>query len=249
MKVFEKMLMLLLVTLLLIGCQSDNNNTAEKSIYPNEDDIKEVVSLQNETEDFIYNSFSGDLAYALDTPEGLQQAIDEVVDVVAIIQIDTVNYSNWDPVTKEYVLPFTHGDATILKVLNGQPLSEQITYRRFGGILPYEEYIKGSNAPEKVASLQKENNIDPLSLKNTQVVSRWNGDIDVEEGIVYLVFMVHDEEFHQEDEYWLEGFQYGLREVQSPHRLETITGFSSIKIKNNDTGTWEALSTLGVLDF
>ena len=115
-------------------------------------------------------------------------------------------------------------------------MTKKITYRRFGGILPYEEYIKASNASEKVTRLQKENNVDVDSLKGTKIISRWDGDIEVEVGKTYLVLMINDPKFHQENEYWFEGYQYGLREVQ----------LQPLKIKNNVTGEWEQLSALGL---
>lgn len=200
----------------------------------------DTVELENDyevlAENIIVESISGDLAYALDTPEGLQKAIDEIIDVVAIVRIDSVNYSNWYPMTKEYDLPYTYGEATAIQNLKGVLPANKITYRRFGGILPYEEYIKASNASEKVTRLQKENNVDVDSLKGTKIISRWDGDIDVEVGKTYMVLMIHDPKFHQENEYWFEGYQYGLREVQ----LEPL------KIKNNVTGEWEQLSALGL---
>lgn len=213
--------------MLLLGCQVINK-------------VPDTVELENDyevlAENIIVESISGDLAYALDTPVGLQKAIDEIIDVVAIVRIDSVNYSNWYPMTKEYDLPYTYGEASVIENLKGELLAKKITYRRFGGILPYEEYIKASNASEKVTRLQKENNVDVDSLKGTKIISRWDGDIEVEVGKTYLVLMINDPKFHQENEYWFEGYQYGLREVQ----LEPL------KIKNNVTGEWEQLSALGL---
>ena len=71
--------------MLLLGCQVINK-------------VPDTVELENDyevlAENIIVESISGDLAYALDTPEGLQKAIDEIIDVVAIVRIDSVNYSN-----------------------------------------------------------------------------------------------------------------------------------------------------------
>ncbi len=127
--------------------------------------------------------------------EGLQKAIDEIIDFVSIVRIESVNYSNRYPMTKEYDLPYTYGEATVIENLKGELSTKEITYRRFGGILPYEEYIKGSNAPEKVARLQKKNNVDGASLRGSKIVSKWDGDIDVEVGKTYMVLMIHDPSF------------------------------------------------------
>ena len=89
--------------MLLLGCQVINK-------------VPDTVELENDyevlAENIIVESISGDLAYALDTPVGLQKAIDEIIDVVAIVRIDSVNYSNWYPMTKEYDLPYTYGEAS-----------------------------------------------------------------------------------------------------------------------------------------
>lgn len=168
---------------------------------------------------------------------------------IALIRIDSIDgVDNYDTVINQYVSPYTYGKATVLKVLKGEVNQEQIGFRRLGGKMPFDEWIKGDEAPEKIMKIREESGLKNVPTKDIIVDSGVSGDIDIEEGKTYLAFLEYDKSLNKENEYWIGGLQYGLRETQqSDVSAYTTQNTTDLKVKNNITGEWENISD--VVDF
>ena len=60
---------------------------------------------------------------------------------------------------------------------------------------------------------------------------------------------MRDDKINKENEYFIDGLQYGLREVQQSNISTYSTNdISNLKVKNNVTGEWEKLSSVINLD-
>ena len=71
---------------------------------------------------------------------------------------------------------------------------------------------------------------------NLYVNNTSRDDITIEKGKTYLVYMNRSDDFHNSNEYSIEAFEYGLREIKYDQKtLDQIT------IKNNKTGSYEPL--------
>ena len=192
-------------------------------------------------DEYILNFESNlDLAYDLSNKKEINNAFE----YIALIKIDKIDgVDNYDSITKQYVSPYTYGKATILKVIKGEIPKSNISFRRLGGKISFEKMLEGDEAPEKLLRIREESGLANVPTKKIFVDSKISGDIDIEEGKVYLAFLEYNKEYNKENEYWIGGLQYGLREVDMTNK-NVINDVNNIKIKNNENGKWEKLSTI-----
>ena len=185
---------------------------------------------------------SGDTLYNLSDPNVMQ----DLSDYVALVKIDSIDGAdNVNKKTGNYVSTYTYGKATILKMLKGNIASRTIGYTRSGGKILYSQWVKGQASPEKIKKLVESTNNKSIDINNVKVYDKFSGDIDLEVGKIYLVYMYHEPTFNNDNEFVIHGFQYGMREAKMDSISEnTLNNVSDIKIKNNDTGKWENLSTI-----
>jgi len=158
---------------------------------------------------------------------------------VVLIHVDKVNPGEtYRENIDKHIMPFTPGEATVLKVLKGNIKNEKIKFFRLGGTVPYSEYVKSLYPDEKE---KFESSVSDGRKRITQVKMVSHNDIDIEEGKVYLVYMNRYDDFHTENEYSIEGFEYGLREVNLS--LTKNLDLQSLNIKNNKTNEFEKLNS------
>ena len=153
---------------------------------------------------------------------------------IAIIRVDEVNEATtYREKTNQYIMPYTPGKATIIKALKGTFSSNKITFLRLGGTVSFAEYLKSLYPTEraKITRLMGEKDTSNLYVNNTS-----RDDITIEKGKTYLVYMNRSDDFHSSNEYSIEAFEYGLREIK--HDQKTL---DQITIKNNKTGSYEPL--------
>lgn len=195
----------------------------------NNDKFSDVV-IDNENQ--IVNLLtSADMLYNLSEPS----VIEGLSDYIALVKIDTIDgVSNINKKTNEFVSTYTYGKLIILKMIKGNIDSKNISYIRSGGEISYNDWIKGQLSPEKLQKMVENSGIDTDNLK---IVDKYEGDISIETNKVYLAYMHYEPSFNEENEYVIHGFQYGLREIKEDES-------SNIKVKNNDTGKWENLSSI-----
>lgn len=156
---------------------------------------------------------------------------------IAIIQVNKLNKpTTYREKTNEYIKPYTSGEAKVLKVLKGDFKSQDINFLRLGGTVSYDDYLKSlhPDAREKFSDT-----VDKKSI--TYIEEKAKNDIDIENGKTYLVFMNRDDKFHNENEYTIEAFEYGLREIKMNDTTKTNINSKSILIKNNETNEYENL--------
>lgn len=93
-------------------------------------------------------------------------------------------------------------------------------------------------------------NASPTAVGNSTenelyVDSSMQGDINIEIGKEYIAFMCRDDLYNLENEFVIQGFQYGLRELQN-QGVATVNAQSgnNLRVKNNVTGEWENVSDI-----
>lgn len=156
---------------------------------------------------------------------------------IAIVHIDELYpATTYRKYTDEYILPYTPGKATVIKALKGNFESNEISFLRLGGTVSFSDYVNSLPAEgrEKFINL-----FDTPDKNNILVYDKTKGDIDIEDNKTYLVFMNRQDDFHENNEYTIEAFEYGLREVNM-NNTQSIS--SNITIKNNKTGEYESLT-------
>lgn len=157
-----------------------------------------------------------------------REVLNGLVDTIIIGKVtDIIGGTNYNPAKKVYTGICTVGKIEVIETFKGTlKANEIIPFVRGGGVISIYEYEKGLYEAQKIKQ-----GIDKLSLeeKKTKYAEHHDqGDIQIEEGKTYLMYMKYDPE---NKTYGFQGFQYGLRE------FDPITR----KIMNNDTNVWEEL--------
>lgn len=187
-----------------------------------------------------------DLAYDLTDSKVLTDAFE----YIALIKIDSIDgVDNYDTVINQYVLPYTYGKATVLKVLKGNINQKQINFRRLGGKISFEKWLEGDDAPEKIMKIKEEKGLKNVKNENIIVNTTMSDDIDIEKGKIYLAFLEYDPSLNKGNEYWIGGVQYGLREVQQSNiSLSSNNNIGNLKVKDNTTGNWVNLKDVVIIN-
>lgn len=198
-----------------------------------QDSNKKITNEEYILDEKIYNlEYSVTYGFELNDLEEMYKGNE----FIAIIYVDKVNPSTtYRDYTDEYIMPYTPGEATILKVLKGHFASEKISFSRLGGKVSYYEYEKSLylSEREKFGSFFSEEDKNNLYINN-----RSQGDITIENNKMYLAYMNRNDDFHKKNEYNIEALEYGLREVKIEVSNSNLTS-SNIKIKNNKTDEYE----------
>ncbi|MCR5299459.1 MAG: hypothetical protein K6D92_01015 [Erysipelotrichaceae bacterium] len=159
----------------------------------------------------------------------------ENADAVVIAHVLSISgSSNINEVTGEYCYAYTMGEIEILKDFKGYYQPGQIVeYRRGGGILPFEVYIKGLREESRNKLLS---NIDE---KPAYVEQKTEGDISIEPGKTYLMYLTKTK-YNIDGTISIVGLEGGLREIDCPaFEVPEEIDLNKIRIKNNFNQTWE----------
>ncbi len=158
--------------------------------------------------------------------------------ITAVVHIDSIDGGRtYRPITENYGYAETFGKMTVLTVYKGDVKPGQhLNYTRGGGIVSYDDYWNSLNPQQQDKRLHLNNGEkNPTGIK--YVEQKFSGDIDIEAGKNYLVFMAPStSKDGRLTEYSIAGMQYGLRKVEG-------TG-SDMKVYNNSTEKWESLSSV-----
>lgn len=188
--------------------------------------------------------------YYLDFPVDYSKAenLTKDFEYIAIIRVDSVDgVTNWNSKSKEYVSPYTYGKATVLATIKGKIDNDTIGFIRLGGTLPFEQWIKGDEAPEKMEKIREEAGLKAVKASDILVESKMLEDIEIEAGKEYLVFLSHDSQYNNENEYSICAMQYGLREIENVGAIKNSLAadkneaVKSLMVKNNVNGKWESI--------
>ena len=109
-------------------------------------------------------------------------------------------------------------------------------------MMTYDKWVEGQNNPDKLKALKADSDLADIPPEDILVDCNMENDINIEVGKIYLAFMCRNDSSNFENEYVIQGFQYGLRELQEPNSAAAAQSAVELKVKNNMTGAWESIS-------
>ncbi len=169
--------------------------------------------------------------YAIDFSSMKQ--LNNEVENIALIKINSVDYNNYNYVDNTYTIPYTYGEAEIIKPLKGKiKPGQKIDYFRFGGKITYEQWKASLNERQLSRLIEDENKPEYYEYIFTDGE---NSDISIEKDLIYLAYFEHDEIINTKGQYSLVGLQYGLRQALI---TKSKNGDEVILVKDNDTNKW-----------
>lgn len=224
-------LMLILGICIALGLNTGNSEEADLSGYENS---KENNIIANE-EIILSKSNEADLAVDY---SNIKNLVNES-QIIAIVKIESEEGKNYNPVRKEYVPVYTTGTLKVKEIIqnNSDVLiapNETLEYVRLGGKITFSEYLKGVSESERnklVQNISSKTKLTTEQMAVKLVKDIFVGDIEIEQGKEYLVFLKYTKDYGK---YNILGFEYGLREYDS----ETMS------IRNNKTNNFESINQL-----
>ena len=224
-------LMLILGICIAFGLNTGNSEETDLSGYENS---KENNIIANE-EIILSKSNEADLAVDY---SNIKNLVNES-QIIAIVKIESEEGKNYNPVRKEYVPVYTTGTLKIEEIIqnNSDVLiaqNETIEYVRLGGKITFSEYLKRVSESERnklVQNISSKTKLTTEQMAVKLVKDIFVGDIEIEQGKEYLVFLNYTKDYGK---YNILGFEYGLREYDS----ETMS------IRNNKTNNFESINQL-----
>lgn len=224
-------LMLILGICIAFGLNTGNSEEADLSGYENS---KENNIIANE-EIILSKSNEADLAVDY---SNIKNLVNES-QIIAIVKIESEEGKNYNPVRKEYVPVYTTGTLKVKEIIqnNSDVLiapNETLEYVRLGGKITFSEYLKGVSESERnklVQNISSKTKLTTEQMAVKLVKDIFVGDIEIEQGKEYLVFLKYTKDYGK---YNILGFEYGLREYDS----ETMS------IRNNKTNNFESINQL-----
>ncbi|MCM1052677.1 MAG: hypothetical protein NC483_01690 [Ruminococcus sp.] len=191
----------------------------------------------------IISTLSVDRLYDYSNPRIIEEHVDDIV----LLKIEEVKgVSNSNLTTNENTLPYTFGTANVLSVIKGEINSERIEFARLGGVMNFEDWIKGEDDAEKVIEVMEQNNISLEELKSYKIETKIEKDIEPLEGKYYLAYLSATNDDFGNVDYTIVGGQYGLREIKKDTLLNEAN-YSDLLVMNNDTNNWEKISDVVTL--
>ena len=143
---------------------------------------------------------------------------DHVKDIV-IAKVSKINGATNVSKKGEETIIATNGELEILDVLKGDIKDKKVKFSRAGGKMLYSEYLKGNKALREKVKDNPEMDRYSKEEKNKMYIEEYkDGDIKLEEGKTYLIYMNFDKE---ENSYLVDLFEYGSRELE-PIRKNTM---------------------------
>lgn len=215
---------------------SDNISTNNNIVYENEEGLETYTYI---TDEMINNSEK----YVM-YPELISEFTPDIMfnesDVIALVTITTI-----DGASMEYsAYGMTYGTMIVDNVIYGtfQNSNELIEYFKPGGFVTVADYDTHDfpDSVEKRDRIREEAGI-VIDKNNTYINMQIEGDIEIEVGKTYLVYLHYMEKY---DKYEIVGLRNGLREVNIPKQTIVKTqslDLNNLQIKNNITEEWEDL--------
>lgn len=202
---------------------------------PQREELSHNVDVSPKNENANYRIASSlDLAYDNSNAETMASKSDGIA-LVTIESLDGV--SNYGKGVQQYVHPYTYGQMEVIQTLKGDiKEGETVKFSRLGGTMPFDEYLEGLSEAERAK-------ISALNSERKDVKLTFEGDIDIEAGKTYLVYLMNSTVHYAEPgAYEIVGFEGGLREIQTTSGYSVNSNSSDLKVLNNFTGEWENLN-------
>ncbi len=218
---YRVVMICMLGILLFVSCSSKDVKNEDITYYNAYESIAE--------EDIMMISGEGDIEGDPSNPKEIYD-ISDIVIIATIQRID--GGSNQNDYADRRTLPYTYGKLIVHQVIKGNlEEGDELDYLRTGGIISYNDYV------ESLYPAQKEKQEMQGASRRDYIKYMWNGDIEIEPGKTYLIYMNEQGSGSREGMYPIIGWQGGLREVQSTTSSSDVT-----KIYNNYTEQWEEIS-------
>ena len=159
----------------------------------------------------------------------------EMAEDIVIAKVSKIDGgTNYNEYFKMYSSVNTIGEIEIEKSIKGELKEGQIVpFIRLGGIVETSEYVKGLNEKRKRLLEEAEQKGEETMLDYKYVKEIKSGDIEIEEGKTYLMFICYDP---YNERYEIFGDQYGLREYDE----------NTNSVLNNDTNEYEKIESLNL---
>lgn len=225
----KKIIIYLICLLSLFGCSKNNDEVVYHNAYNNiaENDIFQIETC------FVISGNISNPSYV--------DSISTDIALITILSID--GGDNFGEQTNEYCYPYTYGKFKVEKVYKGNIEEEkEYEYIRAGGIIDYDSYYNSLSEDEK-----DKNNILINGVKPAYIEMKSEGDIDIEPGKTYLVYLSNPESgielFAKKDAYMINSFEGGLREVLDYSKIKD-KDLTEIKVLNNFTGEYENINDI-----
>ena len=154
---------------------------------------------------------------------------DDAKDIV-IAKVSKINGATNVSKKGEGTIIATNGELEILDVLKGDIKDKKVKFSRAGGKMLYSEYLKGNKASREKLKDNPEMDKYSKEEKNKIYIEEYkDGDIKLEEGKTYLIYMNFDKE---ENSYLVDLFEYGARELEPIQKNTMQKALSNYKATN-----------------
>jgi len=157
--------------------------------------------------------------------------------IVARVHIDSIDGGRvFSPIFNQYTFPQTIGKMTIQTIYKGDVKpGAQLTYNKGGGIVPFDEYWKSLNPQQQDKFAHLNGGQKPTGIQ--YVKKMYSEDVDITVGKDYIALLLPQQyKDGTAEEYSIQGFQYGFREVRGSGAETTVL--------NNETKEWESLGSI-----
>ena len=226
----------------------ENNPEAELSDVNDDSNIDSIKSSKtsNISEDDIILNISGSSCFSEEVwKSDVRNNISDCIIIGKVASIDGA--TNYNDKVNEYTLIKTLGQIEVLKVIKGDITEKKIPFIRLGGIINFKEYEKGLVDSQKAKMNSMIKNLTEEEKENKYVSQKFGKDIDIEEGVIYLMYLTYSDDY---DRYSISFFEYGLNELEIQEEVSTVmrtttyneSYLDDIKIKDNSTGEYISIS-------
>lgn len=230
---------LIFLAVVLVGCSYHEDKIRSKQ----EDKLVLSTStyITEEMKDEVMESrLQPSFAAGFDNMDLLYENCSDIVlaGVVSLDGADTIY-----PDGTKSVFGYTYGKFVVYDVLKGDlSVGNIYDYTRNGGIITQAQFdaTRPAASLEKAERLREENGFDE-DLTTQYINTVVDGDINIEAGKTYLIYLKADES----NTFDIKGFMYGLREVSLPMSCELPLSISEdemsdLMILDNVTGEFES---------
>ncbi|WP_457946581.1 hypothetical protein ACTAQI_13670 [Pseudarthrobacter sp. alpha12b] len=156
--------------------------------------------------------------------------------IVARVHIDSIDGGRtYSPIFDQYTFPQTIGKMTIQTVYKGDVKpGAKLIYNKGGGIVSFDDYWKSLNPQQQDKFAQLNGGQKPTGVQ--YVKKTYAEDAEITVGKDYIALLL-PQQYNDgtAEEYSIQGFQHGFREVKGSGAATTIL--------NNETKTWESLGS------
>lgn len=228
----------LLYFTVLVGYKLKNDNLYGE-VKENSNIKEQTYEITSYITDEIKNSTYDCVTQLCLVEEFTPNKLGEDADCIALATV--ISLDGADP--EGSLIGMTDGKMLINTVLKGELEQGQvIEYTKPGGIMKLSDWeeTQPDAANLKREYLRSENNTS-IDLDNTYINVLISGDIEIESGKSYLVYLKEN----SDEQYEVIGLGNGLRELNIQQNKSRVAvqnlDISSLEIKNNETGEFESL--------